>query len=78
MFMAAVLFSAVIIDVHSDYERVRGLLGFPACSCTQWSRIVKRLEKFVYDLAEKYCNQVRNEVKECGDDKEWITSFEGL
>ena len=54
--------SAVIIDdgnLHSDYERVGGLLGFPACSSTQWSRIVKRLEEFVSDS----CSQVY-EVKE--------------
>ena len=62
--------------LHSDYERVGGLLGFPAYSCTQWSRIVKKLEEFVSDLAEWSFSQVRNEVKERGDDKEWITSFD--
>ena len=65
-------------NLHSDYERVGGLLGFPACSSTQWSRIVKRLEEFVSDLAEWSCSQVRNEVKERGDDNEWITSFDGF
>ena len=45
-------------NLHSDYERV-GLLGFPACSSTQWSRIVKRLEEFVSDLAEWSCSQDR-------------------
>ena len=34
---------------------------------------MKRLEEFVSDLAELSCSQVRNEVKERGDDKEWIT-----
>ena len=37
---------------------------------------MKRLEEFVSDLAEWSCSQVRNEVKERGDDKEWITSFD--
>ena len=26
-------------NLHSDYKRVGCLLGFPACSSTQWSRI---------------------------------------
>ena len=30
--------------LHSEYERLSGLLGLPPCSNTQWSRIVKRLE----------------------------------
>ena len=63
---------------HSHYERVGGLLDFPTCSCTQYSRIVKRLEEFVFDLAEWSCSQVRNEVKERGDDKELITCFDGF
>ena len=50
-------------NLHSDYERIAGLLGFPACSNTQWSRIVKRLEVFVSDLAERSCSQVRNKAK---------------
>ena len=65
-------------NLHSDYERIGGLLDFPACSSTQWSRIVKRLEEFVSDLAEWSCSRVRNKVKERGDDKEWITSFDGV
>ena len=65
-------------NLHSDYKRVGGLLGYPACSSTQWSRIVKRLEEFVSNLAEWSCSQVRNEVNGRGDDKEWITSFDGF
>ena len=44
--------------LHADYERLSGLLGLPACSSTQWSRIVKRLESYVTDLAEWSCGQV--------------------
>ena len=39
---------------------------------------MKRLEEFVSYLAELSCSQIRNEVKERGDDKEWITSFDGF
>jgi len=39
-------------NLHADYQRVGGLLGFPACSSTQWSRIMKRLEVIVSELAE--------------------------
>ena len=39
---------------------------------------MKRLEEFVSDLAEWSCSQVQNKVKERGDDKEWITSFDGF
>ena len=53
-------------NLHADYERVGGLLGFPACSSTQWGRIVKRLEEFVSDLAEWSCSQVRKEIMERG------------
>ena len=38
MFMASVLSRSVIIDDGESDERV-GLLGFQACSSTQWSRI---------------------------------------
>ncbi len=65
-------------NLHADYERVGGLLGFPACSSTQWNRIVKRLEEFVSGLAEWSCGQVRKEVMEQGDDKGWIASFDGF
>ena len=39
---------------------------------------MKRLEEFVSYLAELSSSQIRNEVKERGDDKEWITSFNGF
>ncbi len=79
--MAAVLTSPVFLmtgNLHADYERVGGLLGFPACSSTQWGRIVKRLEEFVSDLAEWSCSQVRKEIMERGDDNKWMASFDGF
>ena len=45
--------------LHSEYQRLGGLLGLPPCSSNQWSRIVKRLEGFVTDLAEWSCSQVQ-------------------
>ncbi len=65
-------------NLHADYERVGGLLGCPACSSTQWDRIVKRLEEFVSDLAEWSCSQVRKEIMERGDDNKWMASFDGF
>ena len=65
-------------NLHADYQRVGGLLGFPACSSTQWSRIVKRLEEIVSELAEWSCSQVRKEIMERGDNKKWIASFDGF
>ena len=64
--------------LHSEYERLSGLLGLPPCSNTQWSRIVKRLEGFVTNLAEWSCSQVQKEIIERGDDKEWSASFDGF
>ncbi len=65
-------------NIHADYECIGGLLGFPACSSTQWSRIVKRLEECVFDLAEWSCSQVRKEIMEQGESKKWMASFDGF
>ena len=34
-------------NLHADYERLSGFLGFPQCSSTQWHRIVEWLEPVV-------------------------------
>ncbi len=65
-------------NIHADCECIGGLLGFPACSSTQWSRIVKRLEECVFDLAEWSCSQVRKEIMEQGESKKWMASFDGF
>ena len=64
--------------LHSEYQQLGGLIGLPPCSSNQWSRIVKRLEGFVTDLAEWSCSQVQNEIMKRGDDKEWMASFDGF
>ena len=61
--------------LHSEYQQLGGFLGLPSCSSTQWSKIVKRLEGFVNNLAEWTCSQVQNEIMKRGDDKEWMASF---
>ena len=64
--------------LHADYERLSGLLGLPACSNSQWNRIVKKLEVYVTELAEWSCGQVRQEIKKRGDEKQWVASFDGF
>ena len=64
--------------LHSEYERLSGLLGFPSCSGAQWSRIVKRLEEYITNLAEWSCGQVRNEIIKRGDRNQWMASFDGF
>ena len=41
--------------LYADYD-------IPACSNTQWSRIVKRLEEEVTELAKWSCGQVQQEI----------------
>ena len=64
--------------LYADYNRLSGLLGFPTCSNTQWSRIVHRLEEHVTDLAKWSCGQVRQEITKQGDGKKWMASFDGF
>ncbi len=54
------------------------MLGLPACSHTQWQRILEKLEKHVTELAEWFCAQVREYVVRHGDGKHWSASFDGF
>ena len=54
--------------LYADYDRLSGLLGLPACSNTQWSRIVKRLEEQVTELAKWSCGHVQQEIIRRGGD----------
>ena len=65
-------------NLHADYERLSGFLGFPQCSSTQWHRIVEWLEPVVTEMAEWSCGQVRDRIIERGDQKKWIASFDGF
>ena len=53
--------------LHTNYERLIGLPPRPRSS-TQWSRIVRRLESYVTDLAEWSCGQVKKKIVERGDE----------
>ena len=64
--------------LYADYDRLGGLLGLPACSNTQWSRIVKRLEEQVTELAKWSCGQVQQEIIRRGGVKQWTASFDGF
>ena len=48
--------------LHAEHERLSSLLRLPACSSTQWGRIVAKLEENVTNLAEWSCGQVRQEI----------------
>ncbi len=48
--------------LHAEYCKLSGMLGLPACSHSQWQRILERLEKYVTELAEWSCAQVREDV----------------
>ena len=64
--------------LYADYDRLSGLLGLPACSNTQWSRIVKRLEEQVTELAKWSCGQVQQEIIRRGGAKQWTASCDGF
>ena len=64
--------------LHAEYVRLSGLLGLPACSHTQWHRIVERLETHVTKLAEWSCSQVRERIVQRGDKEKWVASFDGF
>ena len=47
-------------NLHSDYERVGGLLGFPACSSIQWSRIAFPA---LFEHQEQFLQLVKKNMK---------------
>ena len=64
--------------LFANYSRLSGMLGLPPCSSKQWHRIMVRLEKYVTDLAEWSCAQVREEIIRRGDGEKWVASFDGF
>ncbi len=62
--------------LHSEYDRLSRLLGLSLCGETQWSRITRKIEEAVTDLAEWSCGQVRSEILKQGEDKKWMASFD--
>lgn len=65
-------------QLFAEYERVTNMLGIPSCSKNQWMRIVDWTEKHVTQLAEWSCEQVRNQVRNRGDHKQWVASYDGF
>lgn len=65
-------------QLFAEYERVTGMLGITSCSKNQWLRIVKWTEKYVCELAEWSCNEVRRQIRSRGDHQKWIASFDGF
>ncbi len=64
--------------LHCEYDRLSGLLGLPSCCKSQWSRVTKKLEDSVTELAEWSCGQVRSEIVNRRDSKKWMASFVGF
>ena len=64
-------------QLFAEYERVSNMLGLPACSDRQWLRIVEWTEKYVTELAEWSCEQVRDQVRRRGDHQQWVASYDG-
>ena len=63
-------------QLFAEYERVTGMLGITSCSKNQWLRIVEWTEKYVCELAEWSCNEVRRQIRSRGDHQKWIASFD--
>lgn len=64
--------------LHAEYEKLSGMLGLPSCSHTTWHKIIDGLNVHVSALAEMSCSHVRERIKERGDQKEWVASFDGF
>ena len=67
----------VMQQLYSDYEKLSGLLGLPSCSNRTWHSVIEKLEVHVTKFAEWSCSKVRETIKQCGDHKNWIASFDG-
>lgn len=65
-------------QLFAEYERVSHMLSLPSCSRSQWLRIVEWTERHVTELAEWSCEQVRNQVRNRGDHKRWVASYDGF
>ena len=64
--------------LYAEYMHLQGMLGLPTCSDSGWQRIVAKLEKPVTELAEITCENVRIEIRERGDHKQWVASYDGF
>ncbi len=64
--------------LYAEYARMSGWLGLPQCSNKQWHRILERLEVHVTKLAEWSCGKVRQDIIECGNQTNWVASFDGF
>ena len=64
--------------LYAEYTPLQGMLGLPHCSDTQWQRIVGKVETAVTELAEWSCRRAREAVRERGDSKKWVASYDGF
>ena len=64
--------------LYAEYTPLQGMLGLPHCSDTQWQRIVGKVETAVTELAEWSCRGAREAVRERGDSKKWVASYDGF
>ena len=64
-------------QLYAEFQRIGNMLGLPPCSNFRWHRIVKWLGEYVTKVAQWSCEQVKEQVKEHGDQEAWVTSFDG-
>ena len=65
-------------QLFAEYDRVSHMLGLPSASKSQLVRITEWTEEHVTELAEWLCEQVRRQIRNRGDHKHWITSYDGF
>ena len=65
-------------QLYAEYKRIGGMLGLPSCSEKLWRRIIDWLEKHITSLADWTCEQVREQVRQRGDQESWVTSYDGF
>ena len=59
-------------QLYAKYKRIGGMLGLPSCSEKQWRRIIEWLEKHITSLADWTWEQLREQVRQRGDQESCI------
>ena len=65
-------------QLYAEYTRLAHILVLPACSDSQWQRIVVWVGEHVEKFADVLCQQVREMVEHRGDKTQWVASYDGF
>ena len=76
--MATVISFLMSEQLCAEYHHLSHLLGLPACSDSQWQRIVAWLGEHITVLADRSCKYVREAVEQRGDKEQWVASCGGF